>query len=97
MDPQVKHWVRNLDVAPAGFWLPTSRQRFFPDFVAELADGRIALLEYKGAHLAGAAEIEKRQIGELWARQSGGRAVFGWLMQTQNGQSLAQQLDAVLA
>lgn len=97
MHPQVKHWVRNLDVAPAGFWLPTSRQRFFPDFVAELADGRIALLEYKGAHLAGAAEIEKRQIGELWARQSGGRAVFGWLMQTQNGQSLAQQLDAVLA
>ncbi len=97
MHPKVKHWVRNLDVAPAGFWLPTSRQRFFPDFVAELADGRIALLEYKGAHLAGAAEIEKRQIGELWARQSGGRAVFGWLMQTQNGQSLAQQLDAVLA
>ena len=97
MHPKVKHWVRNLDVAPAGFWLPTSRHRFFADFVAELTDGRIALLEYKGAHLAGAAETEKRQIGELWARQSGGRAVFGWLMQTQQGQSLAQQLDAVLA
>ncbi|QTD45225.1 DEAD/DEAH box helicase [Ottowia testudinis] len=97
MHPKVKHWVRNLDVAPAGFWLPTSRGRFFADFVAELADGRVALLEYKGAHLSGAAEIEKRQIGDLWARQSGGRAMFGWLMQTQNGQSLAQQLDAALA
>ena len=94
--PRVKHWVRNLDAAPAGFWLPTSRHRFFPDFVVELTDGRIALLEYKGAHLAGPAEIEKRQIGELWARQSGGRALFGWLMQTQNGQNLAQQLDAVV-
>jgi len=96
--PKVKHWVRNLDVAPAGFWLPTSRHRFFADFVAELVDGRVALLEYKGAHLASdPAEIEKRQIGELWARQSGGRAVFGWLMKTQGGLGLAQQLDTVLA
>lgn len=96
--PKVKHWVRNLDAAPAGFWLPTSRRRFFADFVAELVDGRIALLEYKGAHLASdPAEIEKRQIGELWARRSGGRAVFGWLMKAQGGLSLSQQLDAVLA
>ncbi|MDO5691592.1 MAG: DEAD/DEAH box helicase family protein [Pseudomonadota bacterium] len=96
--PKVKHWVRNLEVAPAGFRLPTSRSLgFFADFIAELTDGRVALLEYKGKHLNHQpGEIEKRQIGELWARQSGGRAVFGWLMQTQHGQSLAQQLDAVL-
>jgi len=37
-------------------------------------------------------ELEKRQVGELWARTSGGRAVFGWL--TIDG--LAQQLDAAL-
>ena len=96
--PRVKHWVRNLDVAPAGFWLPTSRNRFFADFVAELVDGRIALLEYKGAHLASdPGEIEKHQIGALWARRSGGRAVFGWLMKTQEGLDLARQLDVVLA
>lgn len=96
--PQVKHWVRNLDTAPCGFGLPTSRGRFYADFVAELVDGRVALLEYKGAHLQNDPyEIEKSQVGALWAQTSGGRAVFGWLTKQQGGKTLAQQLDAVLA
>jgi len=96
--PQVKHWVRNLDTAPCGFGLPTSRGRFYADFVAELVDGRVALLEYKGAHLQNDPyEIEKSQVGALWAQTSGGRAVFGWLTKQQDGKTLAQQLDAVLA
>ena len=90
--PQVRHWVRNLDTAPCGFGLPTSRGRFYADFVAELVDGRVALLEFKGLLQHDPYELEKRQVGELWARTSGGRAVFGWL--TIDG--LAQQLDAVL-
>lgn len=46
---QVKRWVRNLDSDPvAGFWLPTSSGRFYPDFVCELTDGRILVVEYKG-------------------------------------------------
>jgi len=54
----------------------------------------VALLEYKGAHLLNDPyEIEKRQVGELWARVSAGRAVFGWL----TAEGLARQLDAVLA
>jgi type III restriction enzyme len=96
--PQVKHWVRNLDTAPCGFGLPTSRGRFYADFVAELVDGRVALLEYKGAHLLNDPyEIEKSQVGALWGRTSGGRAVFGWLTKQHDGRTLAQQLDAVLA
>ena len=96
--PQVKHWVRNLDTAPCGFGLPTSRGRFYADFVAELVDGRVALLEYKGAHLLNDPyEIEKSQVGALWAQTSAGRAVFGWLTKQQGGKTLAQQLDAVLA
>ena len=35
--------------------------------------------------------------GALWARTSGGRAVFGWLTMAQSGKNLAQQLDTVLA
>lgn len=42
--PRVCHWVRNWTTAPCGFGLPTSRGRFFADFVAELTDGRIAVL-----------------------------------------------------
>ena len=96
--PQVRHWVRNLDTAPCGFALPTSRGRFFADFVAELVDGRVAVLEFKGAHLVSDPyEIEKSQVGQLWAQASNGRAVFGWLTMAQNGQNMAQQLDALLA
>lgn len=69
--PQVKQWVRNLDQALFGFWLPTARGRFFPDFIAELVDGRIAIIEYKGGHLRNDPyEIEKRKVGELWAANS---------------------------
>ena len=96
--PNVRHWVRNLDTAPCGFALPTSRGRFYADFVVELMDGRVAVLEFKGKHLANnTEEIEKKQVGMLWARASAGRTVFGWLMMQQEGQSLAQQVKAVLS
>ena len=95
---KVKHWVRNLDTAPCGYSLATSKGRFYPDFVAELKDGRVALIEYKGAHLLNDPyEIEKRQIGELWARTSQGRALFGWVAKQRNGMGMTQQLDALLA
>ena len=95
--PSVAQWVRNLDTAPCGFALPTSRGRFFADFVAELVDGRVAVLEFKGAHLVNDPyEIEKSQVGALWAQASAGRAVFGWLTMQQDGLNVAQQLDAVL-
>ncbi len=96
--PKVKHWVRNLDTAPCGFALPTSRGRFYPDFVAELNDGRVAVLEFKGAHLLNDPyEIEKRLVGERWGQTSGSRAVFAWLTQTRDGLTTAAQLDKALA
>ena len=94
---QVKHWIRNLDTAPCGFALPTSRGRFFPDFVAELSDGRIAVIEFKGAHLANDPyEIEKHQVGRLWARSSEGRAIFDWVLMMRDGLDLKTQLDRLL-
>ena len=94
----VRHWVRNLAAAPCGFALATSRGRFFPDFVAELLDGRIAVVEYKGAHLLNDPyEIEKRQLGELWARKSGGRCLFGQIVKDKSGIGIQGQLDVLLA
>jgi type III restriction enzyme len=79
---EVETWVRN--VPPRHQWcfrLPTSRDNFYPDFVARLKDGRILVVEYKGAHLAAdPAEREKRRVGELWARASKGKGVFVWAM-----------------
>lgn len=76
--PQVKWWVRNLEKQPThSFWLPTSTDRFYPDFVAELEDGRLFVVEYKGGHLYDNADSrEKRTIGAVWAAASGGRCVF---------------------
>jgi type III restriction enzyme len=96
--PQVRHWVRNLDSDPvAGFWLPTSFGRFYPDFVGELMDGRLLVVEYKGAHLRTVPkEIEKAEVGRLWAERSGGRCCFAMVYKPDAGLSLTQQIDAAL-
>jgi len=94
--PNVKHWVRNLDRDP-GFWLPVSKGRFFPDFIAEMTDGRIAVIEYKGGHLRNDPhEIEKRQVGELWAAKSGGRCAFRFVYLNDNGMSMDAQISEIL-
>lgn len=76
--PNVKRWVRNLTHESAGgFSLPLSPGRFFPDFIAELLDGRIVIVEYKGGHLAqDPKELHKESVGKLWEARSAGRCVF---------------------
>jgi type III restriction enzyme len=98
--PEVKHWIRNLATRPqTSFWLPTSTDRFYPDFVAQLHDGRILVIEYKGSHLTDTQDTkEKKNIGELWAAKSDGKGLF--LMagkQNSHGQGLKDQITAVLA
>ena len=40
----MKHWVRNVERDERfSFWFPTSTDYFYPDFVAELDDGRLIL------------------------------------------------------
>ncbi len=73
---EVEYWVRNLSNQPSrSFWFQTSTDRFYPDFVCKLKDGRYLVAEYKGAHLYQAAE-ENRQIGELWEKRSKGQCLF---------------------
>jgi type III restriction enzyme len=71
----VKHWVRNLD--RRGFWLPLAERKFYPDFVAELEDGRILVVEHKGEIYATNDDSkEKCNVGALWEERSGGKALF---------------------
>lgn len=44
--PEVKYWLRNP--VRRGFSLPLAHNNFYPDFIAELNDGRILVVEYKG-------------------------------------------------
>lgn len=75
--PEVKAWVRNTSQQPSSFWLQTATDKFYPDFVTLLTDGRIMVIEYKGSHIASADDAkEKRLIGELWADRSGGSCLF---------------------
>jgi type III restriction enzyme len=65
--PQVSRWVRNLERQPNSFWLQTSTDKFYPDFVAELTDGRILVVEYKGEHLwSNDDSREKLAVGGGW-------------------------------
>ena len=48
----VKCWIRNVARHPESFFLPTATDKFYPDFVAQLTDGRLFVVEYKGAHIA---------------------------------------------
>ncbi|WP_230130483.1 hypothetical protein [Bacillus sp. CECT 9360] len=80
---EVKHWVRNLEHDPSrSFWLQRSNGKFYPDFVAELNDGRILVVEYKGAiYASDPDEKEKKAIGELWTERSNGKCLFYWAME----------------
>jgi len=72
---KVQHWVRNLE--RRGFWLPLAQTKFYPDFVAELEDGRILALEHKGkVYATNDDSKEKCNIGELWEESSNGKAIF---------------------
>ena len=91
--PEVKFWVRNVARHQASFWLPTATDKFYPDFVAQLEDGRLLVVEYKGAHIADSSDTaEKRAIGELWQRTSNGRGVFVVVERSVNGRDMRQQL-----
>lgn len=92
-------WVRNL-AGPGrettSFWLQTFKNRFYPDFVAKLEDGRILVVEYKGPR-TDEDEAAKKKIGELWAERSGGRAIFVWAtIRDAHGRDVRAQLrDAI--
>lgn len=72
----MKFWVRNL-VRREGcsFFLQKADGRFYPDFLCQLADGVVLVVEYPGANLWPGAE-DDRLIGGLWAELSKGACRF---------------------
>lgn len=93
--PEVKHWVRNLVRRDeASFSLPLAHGNFFPDFIVELDDGRILIVEYKGeAYKTNDDSAEKRLVGDLWAKHSQGNCLFLMAVKKdENGQGVHQQI-----
>lgn len=61
--------------------------------MAQLEDGRLLVVEYKGAHIAdGPDTAEKRTIGQLWERKSGGKGLFVVVEKTIDGRDMRAQM-----
>ena len=73
----VKYWVRNVERKVTSFSLQTGSDRFYPDFLCQLENGKILAVEYKNKrdwHLP--ENLEKRQLGALWEQRSDGQCLF---------------------
>jgi len=91
--PEMKHWLRNIAKHPASFRLPLAQGWTYPDFVAELTDGRFLVVEYKGAHLLNDPETrEKRLIGELWEKKMAGKGLYIMAVKDDEGKDVRAQL-----
>ena len=98
-NPKVKHWVRNLvDRQEASFRLPLGSGWFYPDFVVELVDGRLLVIEYKGeVYRTNDDSREKNAVGQRWAQASRGRCLFLMAVETDaDGRNVYQQIDSVI-
>ncbi len=95
---KVKRWVRNIEKNSRSFHLPLASGFFYPDFVAELDDGRILVVEYKGADRATNDDSrEKRIVGNLWAEHSNGHGLFLFgLMEDDRGRNIAEQISDII-
>jgi type III restriction enzyme len=94
---QVEFWVKNIERQPQfSFWLPTSTDKFYPDFVAKLNDNRLLVIEYKGGQFEGTDDVkEKELIGEKWAELTGNLFLMAW-KKDKNGHDLHKQIDDTL-
>lgn len=74
---EVKTWVRNLSRRPTAFSLQIPKQRFYPDFVCLLNDGRVLVVEYKGKPWYEIEQsAEKRAVGAVWESRSNSKGLF---------------------
>jgi type III restriction enzyme len=71
-------WVRHIERRELhSFWLQTSTDKFYPDFVCKLKDGRLLVVEYKAeTSWSNEDSREKRALGELWEKRSNGACLF---------------------
>lgn len=94
--PKVKQWVRNIERQEKfSFWLPTATDYFYPDFVAELTDGRVLAVEYKGEpYKTNDDSREKQQVGHQWEQSSDGRCLFLFAVERDDvGRDVFRQLN----
>lgn len=88
---EVKFWVRNVARHPNAFWLARATQRFYPDFIAQLPDDRLFVVEYKGGLTVKDAD-EHRAVGEKWEQASNGKCLFIIVEKEKDGRDMRAQM-----
>lgn len=100
LNNNVKHWIRNIpQKRETSFWLPTSTDYFYPDFVVELKNGAIALIEYKGEpYTTNDDSREKNDVGQQWAKGSNGKRLYLMAVSKDDcGRDVSQQVNELLS
>jgi type III restriction enzyme len=92
---EVEFWVRNVAKHADAFSFPLANGRTYPDFIAKLKDGRLLVVEYKGAHLV-ADSLEKQAVGQLWQKSSGSKGVYVFAEKERDGMNVKAQILAAL-
>jgi type III restriction enzyme len=77
-NPNVEFWVRNIErKVDDSFWLQTSTDKFYPDFVVKLKNGTIVVVEYKGHdRYSNEDSKEKERLGLYWSYLTQGKCKF---------------------
>lgn len=91
---EVAYWVRNPERSSKAFSLQTATDRFYPDFVCKLKDGRYLVIEYKGeVYRTNDDSREKNSLGELWEKRSHGTCLF-LMVSDRNYQAIRAKITA---
>jgi type III restriction enzyme len=90
---EVKHWIRNVPKHPNAFFLPRASGYHYPDFVAELKDGRTLVVEYKGQRgKSDPKEVEALNIGKKWEAVSDKKAIYCRVEKELDGLAMRDQI-----
>ena len=69
---------------------------FYPDFVAQLIDGRKLIVEYKSVNRTDSRDsLEKRNVGARLQEISNGSVVFLWSERDRDG-GVSRQIDIAM-
>lgn len=102
---RVNRWVRNQvnkKSASYSFVVPKGKSpsgarnnAFYPDFVVELSNDKILIIEVKGKQLDGnRIEQNKKSVGEFWqARSLDNMCFFLWLVYEDRSQNIEEEIN----
>jgi type III restriction enzyme len=77
--------------------LALAGHRFYPDFIAELTDGRVLVVEYKGEpYVTNSDTKEKVAVAQKWEEAMGGKGLFLLAEKVVEGMSPREQILAYI-